>query len=255
MNYTLPQSGIVRAGSNQRFFGAPIGVMLLDDVSPYIPGSVGNAGTFSQPVRYRTMPGVTGELVLGPDADKCESVVVETAMLLASEGARMITANCGYTARFQHAVSKSVDVPVLLSPLLMVPFLERMLPAGKNLGILTGDPATLTEEFLAATNLTEAFGRGRIVVGGLDDAPVFLAAYQDCVGEADVPAMTREVVGAAKALVDHGPDIGFLLLECSEFPPYAEAVQQATGVPVFDYTSLVEFFAGGLRRKSFDGFM
>lgn len=255
MNHTLPQSGITHTRSRQRYFGAPIGVLLLDEVSPYIPGSVGNAGTFSQPVRYRTMPGVTGELVLGPDAAKCEPDVVETAMMLASEGARMITANCGFTARFQHAVSESVDVPVLLSPLLMVPFLESMLPAGKNLGILTGSPGTLTEELLAAVNLTESFSRGRIVVGGLGDAPAFMAAFKDCEGEADIQGITGEVVDAAKALVHRRPDIGVLLLECSEFPPYAAAIQRATGLPVFDYSSLIEFFAAGLRRKSFDGLM
>ncbi|WP_439397563.1 hypothetical protein ACRQ5Q_10510 [Bradyrhizobium sp. PMVTL-01] len=44
-----------------------------------------------------------------------------------------------------------------------------------------------------------------------------------------------------------------LLLECGDLPPYAASVQQATGVPVFDFTSMIEFFIRGLIRKPFTG--
>ncbi|WP_245471354.1 hypothetical protein [Bradyrhizobium genosp. SA-3] len=44
-----------------------------------------------------------------------------------------------------------------------------------------------------------------------------------------------------------------LLITCSELPSYAAAVQRAVGIPVFDYTSLVEFFVGGLIRRPFEG--
>jgi hypothetical protein len=55
-------------------------------------------------------------------------------------------------------------------------------------------------------------------------------------------------------LVGSHPDIGALLLECSELPTYAAAVQRATGVPVFDFSSMVEFFVSGLKRTPFSGF-
>ena len=41
-----------------------------------------------------------------------------------------------------------------------------------------------------------------------------------------------------------------LLLECSELPPYSAAVQQATELPEFDFTSMIELYAAGLRRTA-----
>jgi hypothetical protein len=35
------------------------------------------------------------------------------------------------------------------------------------------------------------------------------------------------------------PDIGALVLECTNMPPYADAVRRATGLPVHDLTTLL----------------
>jgi hypothetical protein len=245
--------GTVSARPGQVSFGAPIGILLLDCVAPFIPGSVGNATTFSRPVRYKTVPGLTVDRVLSPQAAECERAVVDAAVQLVSEGARVITANCGFTARFQDAVRAAVDVPVLLSSLLQAPLLDRMLPQGQSLGILTASAASLTKEFLRSVGVTT--DDDRVAIAGLDDAPAFTAGLIACVGEMDVAQVTDEVVGAAVELTTRYPDIGALLLECSEFPPYAAAIQHATGRPVFDFVTMIEFFAGGLARTPFTGMM
>ncbi len=54
-------------------------------------------------------------------------------------------------------------------------------------------------------------------------------------------------------LLRKNPEIGAILLECSNMPPYAHAVQQATGLPVFDFTTLINFMVSGNHRKKFDG--
>ncbi|MER8779287.1 hypothetical protein [Mesorhizobium sp. M0977] len=89
-------------------------------------------------------------------------------------------------------------------------------------------------------------------MGNIDDAPVWAALWQ-YPGSIEVAAVEGEIVRTAVNLVSAQPDIGAILLECSELPPYAAAVQRATGLPVFDFTSMVEFFADGLTRKPFDG--
>jgi hypothetical protein len=44
------------------------------------------------------------------------------------------------------------------------------------------------------------------------------------------------------------PEIGPILLECSNLPPYACAIQKATGRPVFDFTTLINlYYAAGVR--------
>ena len=37
-----------------------------------------------------------------------------------------------------------------------------------------------------------------------------------------------------------------ILLECSNMPPYAYAVQRATGLPVFDCTTLSNYMVAGI---------
>lgn len=226
-----------------------IGILLLDCVAPFIPGSVGNASTWSAPAIYKTVPGLRVDLILGPDAGQAEPAVVAAATELAGEGARMISSNCGFTIRYQDAVRAAVDVPVLLSSLLLAPHLQRMLPRDKALGIVTASTASLTPELLAAAGLRR--GDERIALAGLDDAPGFTAAFITCTDEFDAATVEAETVAAAVALCERRPDVGALLLECSELPPYATAVQRATGVPVFDFTSMVEFVVAGLTRDPF----
>jgi AroM protein len=244
---TSPRSG-GRAHAGQTFYGAPVGILLLDCVAPFIAGSVGNASTWSIPVRYKTVPGLTVERILSPEADASQQAVVDAAAELVDEGAQLITSNCGFTIRYQQAVAAAVDAPVLLSSLLLAPFLERMLPREQSLGIITASAASLTPELLYAAGVG---GSERVAIAGLDEAPAFTAGLIDCVGEMSAPEVEVETVEAAVELRRERPDVGILLLECSELPPYAAAVQRATGLPVYDFTSMVEFAAAGLRRVPF----
>ncbi|MCA1785781.1 MAG: aspartate/glutamate racemase family protein, partial [Desulfobacteraceae bacterium] len=62
-----------------------------------------------------------------------------------------------------------------------------------------------------------------------------------------------EVTAAAVALNTRGA--GAILLECSVLPPYARAVHQATGLPVFDYVTMINYVFAALEPRRFNGFM
>jgi len=49
----------------------------------------------------------------------------------------------------------------------------------------------------------------------------------------------RATVAAAERLVERRPDVRAIVLECTNLPPYADAVRDATGLPVHDITTLV----------------
>jgi hypothetical protein len=237
-------------------YGAPVGILLLQRANdpfdrPFVPGSVGNASTWSVPARYKVMPGVDFSRIIGASADAAGSVVTQAAVELVREGARLITSNCGFMVRYQEQVRTAVDVPVLLSSLLLGPFLERMLPRGQALGIITAKASSLTPDLLRAAGT--APDPERVAIAGLEDAPVFARSFLTCDGDFDYDSVEKETVDAAIALVKQRPDVGMLLLECSELPPYAAAIQAATGLAVYDFTSMVEFFARGLIRKPFHG--
>ena len=56
-------------------------------------------------------------------------------------------------------------------------------------------------------------------------------------------------VEAARRLVARHPEVGAIVLECTNLPPYADAVRAATGLPVHDITTLVaDRYAGVARR-------
>jgi Asp/Glu/hydantoin racemase len=40
-------------------------------------------------------------------------------------------------------------------------------------------------------------------------------------------------------MLEAHPEIGAIVLECTNMPPYRADIQAATGVPVFDITTLV----------------
>jgi hypothetical protein len=73
-------------------------------------------------------------------------------------------------------------------------------------------------------------------------------------GSLDTDLVEAEVLEAARALTAAG-DVRALLLECSLLPPYAAAVQEETGVPVFDYNTMINFVYSAVVRRRFEGFM
>jgi Asp/Glu/hydantoin racemase len=90
-----------------------------------------------------------------------------------------------------------------------------------------------------------------VAVAGLNSAPAFRAAFINCLGELDRDRVREETVAAATGLVERHSQVGAIILECSELPPYAADVQRATGVPVFDFVAMIEFFARALDPTEF----
>jgi Asp/Glu/hydantoin racemase len=65
--------------------------------------------------------------------------------------------------------------------------------------------------------------------------------------ELDVDAARDEHVRVARRLVSDYPDVGALVLECTNMPPYTADIQRETGLPVFDIVSLVTLVHGALK--------
>ncbi len=55
-------------------------------------------------------------------------------------------------------------------------------------------------------------------------------------------------------MTDH-PEIGALPLECRDMPPYAKQIQDATGLPVWDYVTLIDWIYFSVVRRTYDGFI
>ena len=71
----------------------------------------------------------------------------------------------------------------------------------------------------------------------------------------DPNQMRQEVVQAAKELVASDPDIGAIVLECTNLPPYSAAIRAATGLPVFDIITLTNYVHSALVQREYSGHM
>jgi Asp/Glu/hydantoin racemase len=233
--------GRVRGGYNQ--YGFTVGILMLDTRFPRIPGDMGNAATFPFPVRYFRVPGADPDRVVRRGARDLLPAFVDGARALEREGVGAITTNCGFLARFQSELAAAVAVPVFTSSLLLVPLVHRMLPPGRRVGILTVDAGSLTRDHFAAAGITPTVP---LAVAGLEAEKEFTRVLLGDELTLDVDAARAEHVRVAQRLVAEHPDVGAIVLECTNMPPYAADIQRATGRPVFDIVSLVTMVHGAL---------
>ncbi len=213
-----------------------IGVLMLDTRFPRLLGDVGNPATFPFPVRYHRVPRASAGLVVRRGAVDLLPAFIDGARALETSGVRAITTSCGFLARFQPELAAAVGVPVLTSALMLVPLVHRMLAVGRRVGILTFDASALTGRELAGAGISPGIP---IAVAGMEGQPHFYRVILDDCATLDVEAAGREHVEVATRLCRAHPDVGALVLECTNMPPYRGAIQDATGLPVFDIVHLV----------------
>ena len=241
---------IYKANHGRDLYGTPVGVIVMDCLIPYPPGTPGNASTFGLPVLYEVVRGATMEsLIYTPDAKLAEPFI-EAGRRLVAQGVRAVFGNCGFMILFQEQIAAELPVPVFMSSLLQLPLVARGLARGQAVGILSASAASLTPRHL---DIALGGATAAIQVAGLENKPAFKAAVHDQCGELDFDVVEAEVVEAACDLVARHPEIGALLFECTDLPPYAYAVQQATGLPVFDASTLINYGASGVTRTRFSG--
>src|SRR6266581_2273169 len=209
---------------------------MLDTQFPRIPGDMGNAATFDFPVLYHRVRGASPDRVVRQGQQELLPALIEGAHALEREGVLAVTTNCGFLAKFQSEVAASVSVPVFPSSLMLVPLVHRMLPPKNAVGIMTVDVSSLRPEHYTGAGITKDIP---IVVAGMETEKEFTRVMLDDQLELDVEAARQEHLAVAQRLVEGHPEIGALVLECTNMPPYRADIQSATGLPVFDITTLV----------------
>jgi len=231
-------------------YGHAIGVLLLDYRGPFIPGDVGNATSYGYPVLFKLVKGLTLDRVLAGDPD-CEGDIVEAALELERFGVRGISSDCGFLVQYQNAVRNAVKVPVFMSSLLQIPFLARTLGDGRPVGCITATRKKLGNRVLELAGIDSEIN---VVIGGMEDQPHFKQAILEECGDLDSELIEAETIACARDLKARHPDMGAIVLECSMLPPYARAVQEETGLPVFDFLTMIDYFYEGAHRRAYQGY-
>ena len=238
-------SPIARGG--KAVYGAPLGILMLEARFARIPGDMGNAETWPFPVLYKVVRGASPERVVNDGARGLLPDFVAAARELVAQGAEAITTNCGFLSLFQAELAAALAVPVATSSLMQVPWVQAMLPPGRRVGIVTVSAAALTPAHLAAAGVapdTPVAG----TENGAEFYRVLIKAEKD---DLDVVLAERDILDAGRALVLRHPEVGAIVLECTNMPPYAAALAAEVGLPVYDIYSMVSWFHAGLRPRVF----
>ena len=198
-------------------------------------GNIANPDTFDFPVIYKRVTGAYYQtVVVQPNAQVLEAMV-QVARELEQEGIKAIATSCGFNAIYQRELANAVGVPVFASSLIQVPLVHRMLKKDQKVGIITADKEHLTEQHLEGAGIIRMIP---VTIRGVEATEEFSKIHDDPDAILDVTRLQEEVVGIAEALVKEDPDVGAIVLECTDLPPFAAAIRRAIGLPVFDIVTL-----------------
>jgi len=236
-------------------YGPTVGILQLPANIPMLPGDMGNPTTFNFPVLYELIEEIDPFWVL---ADKPHPVVMKKLIAackrLTMQGVTTIIGNCGFFANYQPEVSASLDVGVQFfnGSLIQLPMLLTSVGANKKVGVLTASKKLLMPSpAIKYSGVSEA-DMERIVVYGNEDGKEMLKVTGET-GRFNPKKLEKELVELAKKMVRENPDVGAIVLECTEFPPYAHAIQDAVRLNVWDFVTLTELMHAGAMRKPYTG--
>ena len=194
---------------------------------PRIVGDIGNPATFDFPVLYRTVRGASPQRVVRERDRALLQPFIDAGRVLVDEGATAITTSCGFLVLFQRELQAALPVPVWTSSLLLLAELN-------GAGIVTVDAASLSADHLSAAGAPPG-----TPIEGLAPGCAFQRSLLNDEATLDTADAREETVAAARRLIQRHPALSTIVLECTNMPPYAEAVRAATGRTVLDITTLL----------------
>ncbi|MEM9277346.1 MAG: aspartate/glutamate racemase family protein [Pseudomonadota bacterium] len=223
-----------------------IGILMLDSRFPRIPGDIGNRGTWPFPVLYKVVTNASPDHVVHKRAEGLLGDFIIAGQALIDEGVGAITTSCGFLSIFQEELTSSLPVPVVTSSLMQVETINRMLPKGKRAGILTIAASSLSDEHLHHAKVPED-----TPIGTTEGGREFTRVILNDEPELDVGLARQDNVEAALKLKEDNPDLGAIVLECTNMTPYARDITKETGLPVFSIETLVTWLHAGLLPRKF----
>jgi len=220
-----------------------LGILMLDTRFPRVAGDVGNPDSFDFPVTYRVVPGATPDAIVRGDTQSWTDAFIREGQALVAGGCTGLATTCGFLTLLRRDMARACGVPVATSALEQVAMVQRLLPTGQRVGILTISESSLSHAHLAAGDVPED-----VPIRGVDGSH-FADAILNNRTSLDVTLAERDLVAAACDLCEDTPSVGALVLECTNMPPYADAIARATGRPVYSILTYLNWFHEGLPSR------
>ncbi|KAK5692166.1 hypothetical protein LTR97_011340 [Elasticomyces elasticus] len=231
--------GIEDVATGQR----PLGLLISEINIFRAPGDVNNHRTFDFPmIQEMAKDSLLVRLVSSKayDQDFIDNFVA-AGQELVNRGAVGIITSCGFLVLAQKEYDSGYASTV------EIPSIRTIMPPEQAIGILTFDGSRLNETHLKAIGINDM---AQIYITGPPQDGEMKKYIRDG-APYDFSVLEAEVVSAALAHIKRHPDIGVLVLECTQFPPFAHGVQQATGLPVYDVYTLGRWLYSAIARTPF----
>ena len=238
-----------RRSRNKKELAPSLGVIRLDYDYPPAPGDIDSPDSFPYKVYYKVVPGLSFEMCQsGNLTEEVKDRFKESIQWLVNEkNVSGITGDCGFMMYFQDIAREITHIPVFMSSLCQLPAVTCAYSANEQIIILTANSKTLEPmRDLIRVECGVDTQDQRYHIVGCEDVDGFEAvAFGEKV---DTKKVEPGVVKKAMEALEVYPDSRAFLLECTELPPYSDAIRFKTGLPVFDAITGCNFFIGGFQN-------
>ena len=231
---------------NRTIHGVSVGILMVKTKFRRFVGDVGNGMTWDFPVQYKVVEDAVPSRMVDLHNSSLLEPFKRAAAELAEQGVDGITTTCGFLSIYQKELADSCPVPVATSSLLQVPLVQRLIPSGKRVGIITYSSALMNPAYLESVGVPLDSP-----IIGMNKNSEFARSIME--GDDAVPfdVVQEEVVQTAGRLIADNPDIGAIVAECTNMTPFSHAIVERYGLPVYDAVSMIRWFHSGLRPRRY----
>jgi len=233
-----------------------IGILRIDYTYPAALGDAAHPNSYYYRTPHATWNGLSFEAAQAakPLTKEQRHAMVAALTALEKEGVMGIAGDCGFLMNYQEEARAVAKVPTFISALLQCSILTSLFSMDECILVLTANGRALLPhmpKLLSACGVTKPEQQRRFIVAGCESLPGFDAVAK---GEkVDVELVMPHVVSLVQSVVAKNPLIRAVLLECTELPPYADAIRHAVKLPVLDAITLVDFFHAAIDDNPYWG--
>ena len=224
-----------------------ISLIQLDTSFPRIPGDIGAAETWICGLDVRSIPKLSVAQVINAAPSDTDISGAEAAARAAMGD--LVTTSCGFLCYWQDRLAAQCQTPFISSALLDLPRLMQAFPRDE-LAILTFD-----SEVLAAPAFAPALGGFAGPVLGLPEEAHLRQVIAGDLPYLDPALAEAELIDLVAGFVRdrdaQGRPVRALLLECTNLPPYKQALKARFDLEIFDILTLIDHRKTGMVDPAF----
>lgn len=224
-----------------------ISLIQLDTSFPRIPGDIGAAETWICGLDVRSIPKLSVAQVINAAPSDTDISGAEAAARAAMGD--LVTTSCGFLCYWQDRLAAQCQTPFISSALIDLPRLMQAFPRDE-LAILTFD-----SEVLAAPAFAPALGGFAGPVLGLPEEAHLRQVIAGDLPYLDPALAEAELIDLVAGFVRdrdaQGRPVRALLLECTNLPPYKQALKARFDLEIFDILTLIDHWKTGMVDPAF----